>query len=256
MSLEFDWRAITGSTSRRDGADCPSAHKSETLEAIQRALNVKLGEVQGKGFASFIDGLAITAFGLGSCEPTVEIVDISEPLPAFNCGARGQEPPPSEGAVSLQLTVRVSYEDDVHIALSGEACANYPSPKIIVLPLSLTITRVTFKGTLLIVRVLDGAPEEGCTKISLAPIYGSGDGGGDGSGDGSGDGREGSREEEQGWQVDFEFDSEIGDPQSHALRNVSKVETFVNDILQRAIAMLLVYPNFITIPPASHRSST
>lgn len=176
MSFEINWKALSA---------------PESLERLRNSLNE---QINGWHDGSMISGVSIEELALGPTPPDLLIEDISDPMPPF-----WLTPPPSsddrgEGTGggdespldNLQITLAISYDSSVRVALRGELVVNYPSTKFISLPLRLLLKRVRLRAIRVIVARVDGR-----TMVSL---------------------RRGDRPDAL---LEYDFDTEIGDNAKH-----------------------------------------
>ncbi|KAG8901292.1 Mitochondrial distribution and morphology protein 12 [Tulasnella sp. 403] len=157
----------------------------------------------------------------------------------------------------LQLHLHVSHHSNLRITLSTSLLINYPSPAFMSLPIKLSIVGAVFNGEVVVAYegsrrrvhlcILDdqdptnpllhrrspGEPDIPHHDMSSKPLP-------------------------VGQRIlpNIFIESEIGQVDKHVLKNVSKVERFIQDILRKLIEDELVYPNFQTIvlgdtPPSS-----
>ncbi|KDQ10189.1 hypothetical protein BOTBODRAFT_36466 [Botryobasidium botryosum FD-172 SS1] len=159
-------------------------------------------------------------------------------------------PPPTD----LQVHLRIAYTSDVRIRLTTSLTINYPSSMFMSLPVSLAITGLVFRGELVVAYegsrkrihlcILDDLDHNCPLRPASAPL------GTSGSGSGSGNAAAG---EENPLPVGNRLlptiliESEIGAADKHMLRNVSRVERFIQDVMRKTIEEELVFPNFHTL---------
>ena len=155
------------------------------------------------------------------------------------------------GLPSLQLHVSLLWATNTfRLTISTSLLINYPSPAFMSLPLQLSVTGFVMRAGVII--SLEG--ERRRAHICLLQEE---------------DEEDGQDETEEAWRgkrrspglsilPSLTFDSEVGQADKHALRNVGKVEKFVAEVLRKAIEDELVFPNYYTIdlpPPPSRAPS-
>ena len=211
MSVEFNWAAL---------------QEPPLLESLRELINGKLATAfKGDGF---VQNLTLKEISFGAHPPEVVLEDLRDPHPEFLLGNASPFGLAEEEAA--QLVVRVKYEGPLVAVVHGELAVNYPAPQFVTLPFRIAIKEVLLHGKrppsekplldlwigrLYVVRLADKL------MISLR------------------------RDAET--KVSFAFDSEIGDPARHSLKNVGRVEAFVQSLIFRIIEALLVFPNYLQL---------
>ncbi|KAJ1914856.1 Mitochondrial distribution and morphology protein 12 [Mycoemilia scoparia] len=119
----------------------------------------------------------------------------------------------------IQFTLKLKYSGDMTATLATKIQLNYPADSFISLPVTLYITKIRFEATAVVAHLKDRInlcflePEESNTSILQ----------------------------------DMKIRSEIGDNQTHVLKNVEKIETFIIDQLRHAIDNDFVFPSYSSI---------
>lgn len=139
-------------------------------------------------------------------------------------------PSSSSSAPSLQVHLRIAYSGNLTLGLSTSLLINYPSPRFMSLPLSLTVTSLAFEGVLVIafegdrqrvhLSFLDPGPTVGGVASAGARLLKS-----------------------------ATVESEVGDGEAgaggkngHVLKNVGKVEKFVLEVVRSTLQSEVVFP--------------
>jgi hypothetical protein len=107
-----------------------------------------------------------------------------------------------------QILMNISYSGNLSFALKTGLDINYPNSSFMMLPLEFNVSEVIFKGDLII------ASNNNKVNICFKDIP----------------------------EMDVKIGTELG--YEHKLKNVSKVEKFVVDLLKRLVTENLVYPQF------------
>ncbi|KAI9466102.1 hypothetical protein BJY52DRAFT_1112127 [Lactarius psammicola] len=161
-------------------------------------------------------------------------------------------PPPTEEHSNLQLHLLVSWHSDLRLTLTTSLRINYPSPLFMSLPIKLSVTGLVFNGELA-VAYEGGRRIHLCVLDDLDP-YGpsarrsSGSQGSTPS-DLDADDAHGSKPLPVGQRLlpDIFIESELGQADKHVLKNVTRVEKFIQDVIRKTIEEELVFPNFHTL---------
>ena len=155
---------------------------------------------------------------------------------------------PVETENDLQFHLRVLYHSDMRISISTSLLLNYPAPLFMALPIRLSIVGFEFNGEVVVayqpsrkrvhVCVLDDEdPYRPATssneRVSGAPLQ-----------------KQNEREKvSPGARLlpHIFIESEIGQADKQVLRNVSRVEKFLQDMMRMTLEQELVFPNYQTI---------
>ncbi|KAG9031645.1 Mitochondrial distribution and morphology protein 12 [Tulasnella sp. JGI-2019a] len=177
-------------------------------------------------------------------------VDSNPPVPDDR-----QSPPPthrsSQPHPDLQLHLHVTHHSNLRVVLSTSLLINYPSPAFMSLPVKLSIVGIEFSAEVLVAYegsrrrvhlcVLDDQDPTGLPRTrSFA------------SSDVEPDPTippPSAKPLPAGLRIlpTIVIESEIGQADKHVLKNVSKVERFVQDSIRKVLEDELVYPNFLTV---------
>lgn len=144
----------------------------------------------------------------------------------------------------LQLHLHITHESNLRVTLSTSLLINYPSTSFMSLPVKLSIVGLIFSGEFVV------AYEGSRRRVHLCIV----------------DDQDPASGALIGRKGDFVFhsiekrapvgqrllpsifiESEIGQADKHVLKNVSKIEKFIQDVIRKMIEDELVYPNFQTI---------
>ena len=161
-------------------------------------------------------------------------------------------PPPPDEHPNLQLHLLVSWHSDLRLTLTTSLRINYPSPLFMSLPIRLAVTGLVFNGEL-------SVAYEGGRRIHLCVLddldpYGPSARRGSGSqgstpSDPEADDAHGTKPLPVGQRLlpDIFIESELGQADKHVLKNVTRVEKFIQDVIRKTIEEELVFPNFHTL---------
>jgi distribution and morphology protein 12 len=178
-------------------------------------------------------------------EPSNDSLD-STPQSSFPKAAADTPP----AAPNLQLHLHITWHSNLRITLTTSLLINYPSPMFMSLPIKLSVTGLLFNGELAVgyegmrrrvhLCILDGADPYGPAAKrdsgSLTP-----------------DETDGSHEDEYdprtrpvGQRIlpNIYIESELGQADKHVLKNVTRVERFIQDIIRKTVEEELVFPNY------------
>ncbi|KAF9818639.1 hypothetical protein IEO21_02619 [Rhodonia placenta] len=176
-----------------------------------------------------------------SLRPTRDIVSVTFPLRVRN-GSRpphqphGQEPNPHP---NLQLHLHITWNSNLRLTLTTSLLINYPSPMFMSLPIKLSVTGLLFNGEVVVAyegerrRVHFETPPEADEDMPAAA---------------AGTARAGKPLPiGQRLLPSIYIESEIGQADKHVLKNVTRVERFIQDVIRKTIEEELVFPNFHTL---------
>ncbi|KAF8275133.1 hypothetical protein EI94DRAFT_1712426 [Lactarius quietus] len=159
-------------------------------------------------------------------------------------------PPPTDEHPNLQLHLLVSWHSDLRLTLTTSLRINYPSPLFMSLPIRLSVTGLVFNGEL-------SVAYEGGRRIHLCVLddldpYGPSarrSSGGSTPSDPDADDADGTKPLPVGQRLlpDIFIESELGQADKHVLKNVTRVEKFIQDVIRKTIEEELVFPNFHTL---------
>lgn len=189
--------------------------------------------------------------------------------------------PPNTEQPDLQLHFRIDFESNLRLMINTSLQINYPSPMIMALPIKLCVTGLALEGELVVAYegsrrrfhmcFLDELASHGggpipafqpqsvehededdvmCQTPKRVPP----------SATSSRFAATPSKASPAGVRLlpSIILESEIGQEDKHVLRNVARVERFIQDVIRKTIEDELVYPNFQTIVLAdnSHDDNT
>ena len=161
--------------------------------------------------------------------------------------------PAADEHPNLQLHLHVSWHSDLRLTLTTSLRINYPSPLFMSLPFKLSVTGLVFDGELAVAYeggrrvhlcVLDGLDPYGPSARRSAGSQGSTPP--DPEGD---DDAQGAKPLPVGQRLlpEIFIESELGQADKHVLKNVTRVEKFIQDVIRKTIEEELVFPNFHTL---------
>ncbi|TFL07280.1 hypothetical protein BDV98DRAFT_557571 [Pterulicium gracile] len=189
-------------------------------------------------------------------------------------------PSPPNNQPNLQMHFHVGWHSDLRITLTTSLLINYPSPMFMSLPIKLSVTGLIFNGEIAVAYeglrrrvhlcVLDDLDPWGPAKRSPAPeTSGSASDSKRHSysslptpvdGDEDRDASQGHRAKPlpigQRLLPSIYIESEIGQADKHVLKNVSRVEKFIQDVIRKTVEEELVFPNFHTLVMADAEATT
>ena len=173
-----------------------------------------------------------------------------KPLPA----------PAQSMSEDIQLHFKIHHESDLRINLTTSLLINYPSPLFMSLPMTLTVVGIVFNGEVVVsyeaskhrihICILDDQDPYGpksssrltppSVESATSPLSPSNSYGYMSSS---------AMREPAGQRLlpSILIESEIGQADKHVLRNVSRLERFIQDMIRKTLEEELVWPNFHTI---------
>ncbi|KAH0827121.1 hypothetical protein J3R83DRAFT_4809 [Lanmaoa asiatica] len=163
-------------------------------------------------------------------------------------------PLPPDQQPDLQLHLHLNWHSNLRLTLTTSLLINYPSPSFMSLPIKLSVTGLVFSGEVAVayegsrgrvhVCILDELDPYGpaCrrerSQSSTPPDID----------DDTGGKREGKcLPVGQRLLPSILIESEIGQADKHVLKNVTRVERFIQDVIRKTVEEELVFPNFHTL---------
>ncbi len=166
---------------------------------------------------------------------------------------------------NLQLHLHVTWHSNLRLTLTTSLIINYPSPMFMSLPIKLSVTGLFFNGEvvvayegerkrvhLCIVDELDpygplgsDRPKRDTPSSTGTPVEAEEETSGTAAGNG---GARAGKPLPIGQRLlpTIYIESEIGQADKHVLKNVTRVERFIQDVIRKTIEEELVFPNFQT----------
>lgn len=187
----------------------------------------------------------------------------SDPLPGLD-----SEPVPKPPQhPNLQLHLHITWQSNLRVMLTTSLLINYPSPMFMSLPIKLSVTGLFFNGEVVVGYEGERRRVHLCIVDELDP-YGPLGFGGDRpkrdtpssgtpvevedevppSAGGNGGGARAGKPLPIGQRLlpTICIESEIGQADKHVLKNVTRVERFIQDVIRKTVEEELVFPNFQT----------
>jgi mitochondrial distribution and morphology protein 12 len=184
----------------------------------------------------------------------------SEPSPSGSQQQQEQEPQPNDHP-NLQLHLHIAWHSDLRITLTTSLLINYPSPMFMSLPIKLSVTGLVFTGELAVAYEGERRRVHICILDDLDPYGPAGERPKRDSAsstppemddDLAASGINISRSTKplpigQRLLPNIYIESEIGQADKHVLKNVTRVERFIQDVIRKTVEEELVFPNFHTL---------
>ncbi|KAI0062377.1 hypothetical protein BV25DRAFT_1885748 [Artomyces pyxidatus] len=187
--------------------------------------------------------------------------------PAFDSEPPPAPPQPDPDAPNLQLHLHVTWHSNLRLTLTTSLRINYPSPMFMSLPIKLSVTGLLFTGELAIAYEGSRKRVHLCVLDDLDPYGPAGDrpkrdsvsstppSDPDAEVDGLGlaAGVGGQQRQTKPLPVgqrllpNILIESELGQADKHVLKNVTRVEKFIQDVIRKTVEEELVFPNFHTL---------
>ncbi|KIJ69210.1 hypothetical protein HYDPIDRAFT_79982 [Hydnomerulius pinastri MD-312] len=188
---------------------------------------------------------------LGDFRPTVAP---ARPAPSFYRKLPPQQPEQQQSRPDLQLHLHLNWHSNLRLTLTTSLLINYPSPSFMSLPIKLSVTGLVFNGEVAIACEGSRGRIHICVLDELDP-YGpacrrerSQSGTPPDIDDDTGGKREGKPlPVGQRLLPNILIESEIGQADKHVLKNVTRVERFIQDVIRKTVEEELVFPNFHTL---------
>ncbi|KAH8117087.1 hypothetical protein DFH11DRAFT_1151611 [Phellopilus nigrolimitatus] len=154
-----------------------------------------------------------------------------------------------------QLHLRILHHSDMRLSLTTSLLINYPSPMFMALPIKLSVTGFEFNGEVVVAYEGQRERVHFCILDDLDP-YGpaadrpkrDSDASSTSEPDESPRAR-GTKPLPVGQRLfpSIFIESEIGQADKHLLKNVTRVERFIQDVIRKTVEDELVFPNFHTL---------
>lgn len=174
----------------------------------------------------------------------------SRPSSPSSVDSSRPSPPPPSTQPDLQVHLHLTWHSNLRITLTTSLLINYPSPMFMSLPIKLSVTGLLFNGELAVAYEGSRRRIHLCILDDLDPY-----------------GPAGERPNRADTPPDLEeppvsskpapvgqrllpsiyIESEIGQTDKHVLRNVGRVERFIQDVIRKTVEEELVFPNFHTL---------
>ena len=162
---------------------------------------------------------------------------------------------------NLQLHLHINWHSNLRITLTTSLLINYPSPMFMSLPIKLSVTGLVFTGELAVAYEGQRRRVHLCILDDLDPYGPAGDRAKrdsaghtppemlDDESPSSGVPPRSSKRLPVGQRLlpSIFIESEIGQADKHVLKNVTRVERFIQDVIRKTLEEELVFPNFHTL---------
>ena len=171
-----------------------------------------------------------------------------------------QESQPQNPHPNLQLHLHINWHSNLRITLTTSLLINYPSPMFMSLPIKLSIIGLVFNGELAVAYEGERRRIHLCILDDLDPYGPTGDRAKRDSAnltppellDDESPSAIPSRSSKplpvgQRLLPSIFIESEIGQADKHVLKNVTRVERFIQDVIRKTVEEELVFPNFHTL---------
>ena len=162
---------------------------------------------------------------------------------------------------NLQLHLHINWHSNLRITLTTSLLINYPSPMFMSLPIKLSVTGLVFTGELAVAYEGQRRRVHLCILDDLDPYGPAGD---RAKRDSAGHTPPEMLDDEspsssvpsrpykplpvgQRLLPSIFIESEIGQADKHVLKNVTRIERFIQDVIRKTLEEELVFPNFHTL---------
>ncbi|KAK7060936.1 Mitochondrial distribution and morphology protein 12 [Paramarasmius palmivorus] len=166
----------------------------------------------------------------------------SPPQPAQTTPTSPTTEQPNPNRPNLQMHFHINWNSDLRITLTTSLLINYPSPMFMSLPIKLSVTGLIFTGEVAVAYEGERSRVHLCILDDLDPYAPRS--------------KPSPQEEDQrtkplpiGQRLlpSIFIESEIGQADKHVLKNVTRVERFIQDVIRKTVEEELVFPNFHTL---------
>ncbi|GBE81862.1 Mitochondrial distribution and morphology protein [Sparassis crispa] len=189
--------------------------------------------------------------------------DANEKLPESPRPASAPEPPTQPTQPNLQMHLHITWNSNLRLTLTTSLLINYPSPMFMSLPIKLSVTGLLFTGEVVV--AYEGARRRvhlcildeldpysplavGRVKRDTPPAAGTPTDADDDTPGSAMPARTGKPLPiGQRLLPSIYIESEIGQADKHVLKNVTRVERFIQDVIRKTVEEELVFPNFHTL---------
>jgi distribution and morphology protein 12 len=161
---------------------------------------------------------------------------------------------------NLQLHLHITWPSDLRITFTTSLLINYPSPMFMSLPIKLSVIGLLFTGEVAVAYEGERRRVHLCILDDLDPYGPAGDrlkrDSASSTPPESEDDRSGSVPHARSTKPlpvgerllpNIYIESEIGQADKHVLKNVTRVERFIQDVVRKTVEEELVFPNFHTL---------
>jgi mitochondrial distribution and morphology protein 12 len=193
-------------------------------------------------------------------------VSISSSPPPSPPQSRPDIQPSASAHPDVQFHFRILFESNLRLTLNTSLQINYPSPLLMALPVRLSVIGLVFQGELVVAYegsrrrihmcIVDDLDPYGPSASRTSPSS-SQQLGGDGNDRDNNDTKEKkppilrplANSSPVGVRLlpSIIIESEIGQADKHVLKNVSRVERFIQDVIRKTLEEEFVFPNFHTL---------
>ncbi|TBU35576.1 hypothetical protein BD311DRAFT_647783 [Dichomitus squalens] len=167
----------------------------------------------------------------------------SYPSPSLYLSAMSAHP-------NIQSHLHITWQSNLRITLTTSLLINYPSPMFMSLPIKLSVTGLIFNGEVVVAYEGERKRVHLCIVDELDPYGPLGSDPEDEApaSAGAGGGTRAGKPLPIGQRLlpSIYIESEIGQADKHVLKNVTRVERFIQDVIRKTIEEELVFPNFQT----------
>lgn len=168
--------------------------------------------------------------------------------------------PPQNPHPNLQLHLHINWHSNLRITITTSLLINYPSPMFMSLPIKLSVTGLVFDGEVAVAYEGERKRIHLCILDDLDPYGPAGDRPKrdsvnltppelDEDSPSAGTPSRPSKPLPVGQRLlpSIYIESEIGQADKHVLKNVTRVERFIQDVIRKTVEEELVFPNFHTL---------
>lgn len=182
-------------------------------------------------------------------------------------------PKPANTHPNLQVHMHITWHSNLRLTFTTSLLINYPSPMFMSLPIKLSVTGLLFEGEIAVAYEGERRRVHLCVLDDLdpyCPLAGDRPKRSPGTGTPNSSG-EASPENEEETTANMSLsmsggpprtkplpvgqrllpsiliESEIGQADKHVLKNVTRVERFIQDVIRKTVEEELVFPNFHTL---------
>lgn len=200
----------------------------------------------------------------GADDPSPPVRDSPVEIPSRAPSPPAELPPPSNSQPNVQLHLHIGWHSNLRITFTTSLLINYPSPMFMSLPIKLSVTGLVFNGEVVVAYEGERRRVHLCVVDELDP-YGPLSGDRQKRDTPSSTGTPAEQDDDiaghapahakpskplpigQRLLPNIFIESEIGQADKHVLKNVTRVERFIQDVIRKTVEEELVFPNFHTL---------
>ncbi|TFY62694.1 hypothetical protein EVJ58_g3698 [Rhodofomes roseus] len=202
---------------------------------------------------------------IGQSDSQQEVVEVPEEgSPEPPSKPDGVQTPPAPSHPNLQLHLHITWHSNLRLTLTTSLLINYPSPMFMSLPIKLSVTGIIFDGEVVVAYEGERRRVHLCIldpldpycplssdrpKRDITPNTGTPPETDDDTPPPAMSSSRTGKPLPIGQRLlpSIYIESEIGQADKHVLKNVTRIERFIQDVVRKTVEEELVFPNFHTL---------